>query len=278
MARKNLLNLIANATTEDVTKGFVTDLNYAIEKYEKTDKRPPSNTLKPSSIRCVRSGVFQVLGVPMNEEPPNSNLIGICESGTFVHEMIQGKVLRMKDIGLNWEYINVADYVRSHNLNLEVRKECDFEAGEFETKLYDPVRNISFLCDGILKHGRKYYIFEIKSISNGKFYSTKEVPAKYKDQAIAYSELLGIKDVLFLFVDRDLYSKKSFLYTPTDEERQSWRDRVEYALECIRDSKIPTKPNFADRSFCAYCAYTDICNKVGDKESEYNRETIRESI
>ena len=47
MARKNLLNLIANATTEDVTKEFVTELNFAIEKYEKTDKRPPSNTLKP---------------------------------------------------------------------------------------------------------------------------------------------------------------------------------------------------------------------------------------
>ena len=64
---------------------------------------------------------------------------------------------------MDCEYINVADFVRSRNLDyLEIKKEPNPDAGEYETKLYHKDLNISFLCDGIIRYKDHYYILELK--------------------------------------------------------------------------------------------------------------------
>jgi ferredoxin len=61
----------------------------------------------------------------------------------------------------------------------------------------------------------------------------KDVLDKHKAQAISYSMLMQIPDVLFLYVDRDLYNKKTFLYTPSAQEKGKWLNNINYGLECV---------------------------------------------
>lgn len=267
MGRTNLMSMLKNASQPkiDYGKKFCNDFIFSIESLAKKNSRPPTPTLKPSSLRCLRSGFFQMVQAPYTDSSSYS-LIGICEGGTFIHEMVQSKVTRMEELGIEWQYINVADYVRENNLNLEILKECNFEKGEYETKLQHNGYKVRFLADGILKYRDKYFILEIKSISSNGFFKLKEVPEKYKTQAVSYSVLLGIDTVLFLFVDRDLFNMKTFEYTPTAEEKAEWKLNLEYVTECVEKRVVPNKPINADAKFCAYCNYKSVCNKYKDEE------------
>lgn len=267
MSRTNLMTMLKNAQQPktDYSKKFCTDFVYAIEKIANDNSRLPTPTLKPSSLRCLRSGFFQVKEAPC-ETSSSYNLIGICESGTFIHEMVQSKVTQMKELGIGWEYINVADFVRKNKLPLEILKECDFEGGNYETKLQHNEYNVRFLADGILKYQNKYFILEIKSISSNGFFKLKEVPEKYKTQAVSYSMLLGLDTVIFLFVDRDLFNMKAFEYTPTGSEKAQWLHNLEYVNKCVADNIVPNKPQEAGIQFCAYCNYKALCNSYGNEE------------
>lgn len=269
MGRKSLFELIHNASKEkiDYANEFLIDLEYHIKKLEKDSQKEISKTFKPSSIKCQRCAVMQVLSAPKNKEIRSSNMIGITSAGSFIHEMIQSKVVSMP----NWEYVDVVEYVEA-NEDLHVLVPCDFENGVYETKLHSDMWNMNFLVDGILRKNRKYIILEIKSISSRGFFKTKEVPDKYKDQAISYCNLLGIDDVLFLFVDRDLFNMRTFLYTPTENEKINWKNMMNQNLKFVHDNIIPAKPEYADKSFCQYCSYSEYCSSIGCDAYEFGKE------
>ena len=268
MARKSLLNMIKAAQEEetDYAEKLLNDITYATQKYEQINKKEISKSFKPSSIKCIRCGVMQVLGVPQDETVETANLINICAAGTFIHEYTQSIIYRMNTIGLNWEFVDVGEYIKKKNLSLEIITPSDFENGIYETKLYSKEYNFRFLCDGIIKINNQYFILEIKSISNGGLFRLKGVPEKYKPQAISYVSLLGIKSVLFLFIDRDLFNKKTFLFTPTKNDKVQWQVDIKKALDCVKNNIIPAKPSNADRSFCEYCNYKNYCDSIGKEE------------
>lgn len=254
--------MIQNASKDetDYASEFLTDLDYHIRKLDKEDSYIPSKTFKPSSLRCPRGAVMGVLGCEPNKTERNSNLIGITSSGTFIHEMIQSKVLTMH----NWDYLDVAEYAKDKD-DLIVTEPCDFEAGNYETKFHSKKWNMNFLVDGLLKNQKtkKLFLFEIKSINGGGFYKTKEVPEKYKLQAISYCTMLDLDSVIFLFVDRDLFNMKTFLFNVTARDKNEWKNNMERNLNYVKNGIIPAKPVFADRMFCQYCNYSESCHKLG---------------
>lgn len=255
MSRKSLITMIKSG--KDVASSFLAELSYTIENSQ--EGYIPSPTLKPSSIRCPRYAVMQVLKFPIDEEQRTESSIGITECGTFTHEKMQEYCLKMK----NWEYVNVAEYVREKHLQLEIVKEPDFENGQYETKLYSNEYNMSFLCDGIVKNKKngKYFVLEIKSIGNQGMYRLEDIPEQYRDQAISYSQLLEIPDVIFLFVNRDIYTKKSFLYTPSRDEIRHWQQKIADCLMCINLRVLPDIPPEADNKFCRYCNMKTSCGR-----------------
>ena len=265
MSRANIIGMIESSKNTDVSNSFVSSLIWTIERKEDAK---PSKTLKPSSLRCIRSGVYQCLGVEPSKSQKSHNLDGICASGTAVHEYIQSICLDMNDTG--WEYVDVGKYISEHNLSdVKVVKPCDFEHGVYETKLRHEGFGtpISFLCDGLLKHKGKYYILEIKSTNAGAFFKQNNVEEKHKAQAIAYSTLLNVDSVIFLYVERDLLNKKCFQYTPTKKEKDKFISDVKYATHCIEYGLIPAKPIEAeqDKRFCAYCRYINECKRSTDE-------------
>ena len=262
-AFKNICRLI-DAEKEDVApeQSFLSDLKRSIEMTNDKQARLPSQTYKPSSMTCIRNMYYQVTGHPQDPSASNYTLVGICNSGTDIHERIQKYVADMKNNGIDCEYINVADYVKQRELDyLEV-----VEQQGMETKLYNKTLNMSFLCDGIIRYKGKYYILELKTENTSKWQDRKGVDPKHYAQGTAYSLVFKIDEVVFVYINRDILDMKAFMFKPTDEMRSELVNKI---LECdnyVQAKQVPPKPEGISRRICQYCAYVGSCRKEIDGE------------
>lgn len=264
MARASLRNVcrLIQAAQEEipVEKSFLADLKRSIELTDQKSARKPSQSYKPSSMNCVRNMYYQVAGVEPDKSPSSFALVGICNSGTDIHARIQQSVMDMKDNGIDCEYVNVAEYVRSRNLDyLDIVREPDPEAGDYETKLFHKELNISFLCDGIIRYQNKYYILELKTESSYKFLSRQGVDPKHYNQGATYSLIFGIPEVMFVYISRDVLDMKAFLFVPTPEQKDFIVQQIALCDSYLAEEKVPPKPENISNKICSYCSYRDTC-------------------
>lgn len=265
MARK-LGSLFKLAQNKDIPieESFFYDLTKHIETYdpERDDDRnkKPSKTYSPSSMKCIRNMYYKVTGAE-TETNDGYSLIGINESGSARHEMIQRYIYTMKKRGFDCEYVDVGSFILSRGLtDIIVKQQADPEKGIFETKLYNKKYNFSFLCDGIIRYKGQYLLLEIKTEVSFKFQGRKGVDPGHLDQASAYSCMLGLDKVLFLYESRDLCLKKPYLLTVTEQNRielMAKRDRCQVYVE---KGVVPPKPD-CDRKVCQYCPYPRRCSE-----------------
>ena len=205
---------------------------------------------------------YQRIGEPQDDGESSYTLVGICNSGSDIHQRIQQSVLDMKDNGIDCEYVNVADFVRFRDLvHLDIVKEPDFEHGDYETKLFHKNLNMSFLCDGIIKYKGKYYILELKTESSSKWMQRKGVDPKHYMQATAYSISFEIDGVIFVYISRDVLDMKAYLFEPTLEMKNELIRSIQECDSYIDQLVAPPKPNDLPRSVCEYCAYKTACRR-----------------
>lgn len=255
---KNVARLIDVANEQvSIEEQFLQDLKTSIEKAN-NEPYKPSQTIKPSSFNCIRNAYYQLIGVEPEEAKNTYNLAGICESGTDRHIRMQQNIERMKEVlGVDCEYINVADFVKQRNLtDLEIKGQSGME-----TKLYSLKYNMSFMCDGIVRYKGKYFIFEFKTESSNKFYQRKGVDESHYNQAIAYSLNFGLDKVLFVYENRDVLDLKAYIFEVTDEMRKNLIDKIEKTLSLAKNKKVPPKPLDVLKKTCSYCAYRNQCGK-----------------
>lgn len=255
----NVLNLIDAANEElPIEQQFLCDLKASIELTEEKEKRLPSRTYKPSSLHCIRNMYYQVVGYEPAVDRSSSELVGICESGTDRHDRIQKAIMNMRNNNINCEYVNVADYVNTHDLpDIDV-----VEQQGNETKLFNKELNMSFLCDGIIKYKNKYYILEIKTETSNKFWDRKNVNPDHILQGTAYSLNFGLEDVLFLYECRDNCSKKAFMLHVTDEMRENLLNKIKECDSYVESETVPPFPTDLSKHACSYCDYSRICLKT----------------
>lgn len=260
MARNSLKNVVKliNRENKDVPieKQFLDDLCRSIELTDAKTARKPSKTFKPSSMNCVRQMYYQLAGVERDEANTSYTLVGITNAGSDIHERIQKAVLDMKNNGIDCEYVDVADYVRSRNLD-----DIDIvQKSGMETKLYNHNLNMSFLCDGIIRYQGRYYILELKTETSNKFWQRKGVDPHHYNQGTAYSLNFGLDDVIFVYISRDTLNMKSFLYHVTDDMRKDLCIKMAECTLAIDMGTVPNKPESVDRKTCEYCAYRKTCD------------------
>lgn len=257
---RNIHRLINEAKNQvPVHESFLADLKVAIERRDSANRRVPSQSYKPSSMKCIRNMYFQIVGAEQDTESTNYCLVGICESGTDRHERIQDAVCHMKEFGIDCEYIDVATYVTENNLtDLEI-----VSKNGFETKLFNKAYNISFMCDGIIKYKGEYYILEIKTESLYKWQSRSDVADEHISQGTAYSVSFGIDKVIFVYENRDNCDKKSFLLTVTSNMKMELVGKIELCDSYVRDLQVPPKPQDLPKKVCTYCSYKTECKKAG---------------
>ena len=219
----------------------------------------PSQRYKPSSMHCLRQMYYQMIGADLDSTGQKRNdFYGICESGEDRHIRIQRTISLMRQHGVDCDFVDVAEYVRSNNLNLEI-----LSKKEFETKLFDREHNIVFLCDGIIKYKGKYYILEIKTEAAYKWMIQDDVSDFHKYQAYTYAFEFGIDDVLFIYENRDVCSKKAFMLHVTDEDKRLVLDRIAMVDEAVEKGIVPAQENAKNNKACLYCDYKTRCRCDG---------------
>lgn len=259
---KNVSRLIDIANKDvPVNESFIADLQRSVEITNDKNSGLPSKTFKPSSLTCKRGSYYQIIGAPIDEEKSSFNMIGICNSGTDIHVRTQTAVMEMKENGIDCEWIDVEEYIKSRGLDYLIVRE---KTGT-ETKLYDTRYGtyISFMCDGIIKYKGKYYILEIKTETSGKWYMRKDVDPKHHNQAISYSNSFQIDDVLFVYIERDTLGAKSFIFHVTDDMRKEIVDFLTDTQGYVERKIAPPKKENASNTTCRYCPYKTQCKKDG---------------
>lgn len=256
---KNVARLIQTAKESlPVEQEFLNDLKRSIEIHADSSSRKPSKTYKPSGMNCIRASYYQLMGVDGDEASSSYVGVGIVNSGSDIHIRIQTAVSEMSQVGMECEYVDVAEFVRRRGLDyLKIVSQQGME-----TKLYHKDLNISFLCDGIIRYKGHYYILELKTETGSKFFSRKGVDEKHYNQATAYSIALGLPEVIFVYISRDTLDMKSFLFVPTDEMKQNLIGYIEECDGYVKRMITPPRPE-VDRRVCQYCRYTTQCRKDG---------------
>ena len=261
MARSSLNNvkkLISNAKKSlEPEQAFITDLKRSIEIGETKHSRKPSKYYKPSSMNCIRQMFYVRTGKKPDSGDASYVNWGICNSGTDTHERVQKAVAEMRENGFDCDYVDVGVFVKQRGLqDLKVtRKEG------METHLIHQNLKLSFLCDGIIRYQNHYYILEIKTESGSKWYSRMGVDPSHYKQAICYSTAFRISEVLFVYINRDIFDFKPYIFEVTDEMKS---DLVGYIDDCegyVKRLIAPPKPADVAKKTCEYCNYRSYCRK-----------------
>jgi len=263
MARNSLKNVcrLINTVKETLPpeQDFLSDLKRSIEMTADKGARLPSKTYKPSGMNCIRSNYYTIMGVQPDPASSNYTVVGICNSGTDIHVRIQTAVEQMKENNMDCEYVDVAEFVRTRNLDyLDI-----VSKNGMETKLYHKKLNMSFMCDGIIKYKNHYYILELKTESSFKFMNRKDVDPSHYNQGTAYSLAFGIDQVLFVYINRDVLDMKAFMFNVTDEMKENLVGYIEECDSYVRRMIAPPKPENVSKKACSYCVYRTQCKKDG---------------
>ena len=111
--RRKLGKLVtASAKKQPLNKAFLTDVMSAIEVLDSKGKRMPSRSYKPSSMVCMRQMYYQVTGERPDDTRTDYASVGMADTGTRRHIAIQEAITAMAELGYDWKYLDVEEYVR----------------------------------------------------------------------------------------------------------------------------------------------------------------------
>lgn len=255
---KNICKLINSAKqAQPIEQAFINDLKRSIELTENKNKRKGSKYYKPSSMNCIRNMYYTRRGMKCDEDSANYVFAGICNCGTDIHERVQKYVELMKDNGMDCEYVDVSQYVKEHKLShLKVVSKQGME-----TKLLHKTLNMSFLCDGIIRYKGKYYILELKTENSKKWWDRTGVDPSHYNQATAYSLSLELGNVIFVYINRDIFDFKCYMFRPTDDMKQDLVGKIETCDNYVSKITVPPIPDNINKKTCDYCSYKTRCRK-----------------
>jgi CRISPR/Cas system-associated exonuclease Cas4 (RecB family) len=262
---KNLAKMIHEKSKEkSPEEDFLFMLEEAIVRIDKEEQKPPSQSFKPSSIGgCLRKVYYEVIGAPLDQGiSTNADSVGISDSGKARHEKIQSAVANMKRLGYPVQWVDIEDYLKKRpQTGTRV-----VERQGMETKLFNDILNMSFLCDGIFTMHGVYYVLEIKTEMSIKYQKRKEVEDMHITQGSCYSATLGIDKVLYIYENRDICGKKSFFYAVTEADKfNRVIAPIEYVNTCVESETTPPKTTI--KRLCNYCKYKDKCERDGEHGS-----------
>ena len=250
----NLISMIKNTVeTLPINEAFLLDLQNTVSKLNPI--RPRSTHYKPSSLHCMRMMYFDKVGATVDATLNTYSGIRITETGTASHECIQSYVSKMRDVGVDCEFIDVETYVKKQSLDYLLVK----SKKTFETKLYDTRYDISFLCDGIIKYKGEYFILEIKTETEDKGLSRDSADPYHKYQSVCYSLSLGINQIMWIYEERNYCVPKTFITHITDTDKLELVERLETVDTCVKNLTPPERCN--SKKTCTYCIYKNECKK-----------------
>lgn len=225
-------------------------------------KSKPHQTFAPSAFRCDRRSWFRLRGVdPDAVKVPDRVLDFSAQIGTACHRMIQSNLKEsLKD-----DWINVSNYLRGEFCEVPSYTYLlskDDSGLETLVEVIDPP--IRFACDGIIRIDGKFYLLEIKSSEYSSWNDLTDPKPQHIDQVQCYCTLLGLSDVLFVYIDRQYGGLKCYEYKVTDYTKVAVEERFKYVMKMVESNLAPEGLPIGD-SWCnsSMCPYYKKCQEYG---------------
>lgn len=236
-----------------------------------------TKVISPSKLYCEVYEAFKLNGIPMAGEYESFESRGYKESGNSRHQAIQKFLMDHPDV----EWIDPAKYVEENNLPFNVKPSFNVEnlikkhpdisveeakelLHEYEVLLYHKTQPLSFKLDGLIKYKGIIYILEIKTI--GKKDLEKAPLEKHQPQGIAYTFLLKINHIAWVYESREDFKIKVCFQLIRGEEHQEIRNRLNRIIK-LKDDVTKLERNL---NKCTYCRYKAKCVEIflGRKEED----------
>ena len=215
--------------------------------------RVKSRTFSPSGFRCLRYQWFKLRGVTPDVIPsPDLAMDFMAEIGTSVHKRVQRTLVNA--LGDDW--IPVDKYLRMNPIKFPYRIDGNNE--EYETFISIDSPPVRFACDGIIRICGKLYLLEIKSCD--RIQSLEKPKDSHIDQVQCYSALLGLHNVLMLYVDRQTGDTKCFEVKVTDDEQGGVIEKMYYTMDMVEKNIAPEKLSVG-AYMCSNCPYQVKCKE-----------------
>ena len=177
-------------------------------------------------------------------------------------EVVSPSVQRIFDVGTFWHI-----YLQNvfHKAGIQIARE-------------QPVRSdylmLNGRADSILMYKSKKYVGEIKSISGKGFWALQAPKPEHIDQATVYAKVLGIKEIIFIYINKELGLTKIFLAPASSKSFRIFTERVdlfkEYLSSKVLPEKVcanPIKPRARACEFCNHCFNDSQDNATTKEES-----------
>lgn len=206
----------------------------------KNNPRPPSGFFSPSQFvyfECpMQFFLFKMIGGLWN---PDIELQIKVDTGTGMHELIQGRYTHAKELGL----------VKDVQHEVWLPKNPWLIRGKMDTHIVD--------LNGM------DHLIEIKTRDPEKFQWLKKPLKGYVKQVGLYGFMTGIKSLQVLIFN----NVDDFKCYPVPFERSEFISfvlkSINETLACIKMQKLPAKKCLTYKESCTkYCNYTEVCPSI----------------
>lgn len=225
---------IEKQTSEDHKEFSLVEVQALVKNLHKAVNAPSIST-----TRDVLWKRFAELYEAMNRPMPRaggvyspSSLHGACERMLFyrMSKVKQSnpnagnpdaKTQRIFDCGSFWHWYMQTKLYRSGHLE------------QAEVPIEDAKRKIKGHGDGILKFDAERFLFEIKTMNSYGFAALRAPLEKHINQASIYAKTLGLKRIIFLYINKDNQELKEYIVNVDDKSVESSYkviDRVDKAV------------------------------------------------
>ena len=219
--------------------------------------KPSARAFAPSSIRCERKSWFRLRGTEPDTLPKYDTTLNFkAKLGTACHRIVQSDFQSM----LADDWISVKDYLDLYPISLDYTLTAASDSLETFVSISNPP--VRFACDGIVKLNNQYYLLEIKTCDYDVYMDLTDPKSVHIDQVKAYCTLLGLTNVLFVYVDRQYGGIKCFEYIVSDVDKRNIMTMFQNVQDMAIAGIAPNRLDWADYE-CTNCKYKLKCKQWG---------------
>lgn len=254
-------------TTEERVLGVIDKFLVASPEDKGKEPRVDRLAFRPSGIhKCARE-LYYFLTREEGTERNTARSMRILEVGTALHEWIQTEVFMEIDKLDKFpiKLLSSEDMPTYGTEGISYLKEHN--APPMEIKFLDSRWTkkfpVSAMVDGAFTFDNTDMLFEFKTINTKDFSMLIEPKKEHKLQGAIYVLCTGIKNVMFMYLDKNTQELKSYIVNYTDEQLDWIVSRMQDIESHVERGEIPDKEVSQN---CRWCKYTKSCKRDTNEE------------
>lgn len=210
-----------------------------------------SRTFAPSGMRCMRKQWFRLRGTETDPiENPDTGLNFRADIGNARHIVIQSRLR----VALGADWIEVPDFLREHPIPYKY----DVLKSDIESLVQIDSPPIKFAVDGIIRIDGKIFLLEIKTCDYTALSMMQSHKQHHEEQVAFYCAILGLRDVLFIYEERQNGGMKAFQHHVSESDVEAIKMKMSLIMDMANRNIAPDRLSPNDY-MCSNCEYAKKC-------------------